>query len=823
LKKKRSLTNFAFLNFPKAYQNKQGFTNTQANSVLGLQTISLIKTEIPLGSNVNQSIIIIPNELNLGMGNKIWLYTVNFYDNYGRVIQTYKTNHLGGYDIITNQYDFAGKILFTLHEHTPDKIKFTAIRTAFTYDQQGRLLTTSEQIGENTQSVVVSSLTYNRLGQVESNAIHKKKDNTFVQTVDYKYNINGQLTDINDINTPGSRLFREQITYLSNSNIETTTWSTSKKPTKIKYTYSYDGANRLLKAVSTGNKYDMSFTYDNYNRITNLIRTGSYPLSNGTLLYADIDNLTYTYTGFKPLTVTDNATVSPKKYGFNDCNITGNDYLYDNNGNMTLDKNKNIIISYNIMDLTSVISYGAGKYTKTFYTTSGQKLRVEEWLNGLSAKCTDYIGAFVYENNKLAYIINSTGRIVITQSTTKAVTPPIPPNPYFSYIREYYIKDHLGNVCVTFNQNGVVLQETAYYPFGMQIESLAYNAAPPAGYTTNKNQYQYTNHESQSTGFIDYGFRQFDPILCTWHSPDKLVEITPGENPYAYCGNDPINKYDVMGLYSQFKSRNEELRFQRAWGSTMAKMNSFCNDGSSRFSDIGLDFNDLFTDVTGNRDFVRNSDISFHFDSSNGEMRSNGVKGFYTSINNNLRILSLDGIGTWNFEGKVSVNQLNSMLSSTNFHGVPLYELPFLDQGFYLYGIGIFVKSAKNAINVQHEYGHYLQGGRYGPNYYVYGADVSVGNSIYGMISGDKKSHSTLYFEKEANSMANYYLGTESAFPKNAMNKGFNYYPYDPNWKPTEVIIYQNIMNNYNNLSNQFNNLSNQFNSLFNINTWIKY
>jgi len=49
-------------------------------------------------------------------------------------------------------------------------------------------------------------------------------------------------------------------------------------------------------------------------------------------------------------------------------------------------------------------------------------------------------------------------------------------------------------------------------------------------------------------GYFDYGFRQLDPQLCMWHSPDLLAETSPSASPYSYCSGDPINRTDPTGL-----------------------------------------------------------------------------------------------------------------------------------------------------------------------------------------------------------------------------------------------------------------------------------
>ena len=45
----------------------------------------------------------------------------------------------------------------------------------------------------------------------------------------------------------------------------------------------------------------------------------------------------------------------------------------------------------------------------------------------------------------------------------------------------------------------------------------------------------------------DYGARQHDPILARWDRIDPLCEKYYGVSPYAYCGNNPVNRVDPDG------------------------------------------------------------------------------------------------------------------------------------------------------------------------------------------------------------------------------------------------------------------------------------
>jgi hypothetical protein len=105
---------------------------------------------------------------------------------------------------------------------------------------------------------------YDALGQLVVKKVGRTPNNP-LQHIDYKYNIRGWLTDINNINNlaPGGQpqdLFAFKINYntvdnahpdvepLYNGNISQTFWRTSNDNIKRSYGYVYDPLNRLLDA-----------------------------------------------------------------------------------------------------------------------------------------------------------------------------------------------------------------------------------------------------------------------------------------------------------------------------------------------------------------------------------------------------------------------------------------------------------------------------------------------------------------------------------------------------------------------------------------------
>ena len=346
-----------------------------------------------------------------------------------------------------------------------------------------------------------------------------------LQTVDYKYNIRGWLKDINDIDNLGSGintdLFAFKLNYntkdlgssseLFNGNIAETQWKSVSDNITHHYSYSYDALNRIKKGnygingvVTPNNTYDLSgIDYDKNGNITSLNRNGFVNSAN-----TPIDNLTYSYfpNTNQLKSVTDAITANTE--GFKDGNTVGDDYVYDVNGNMTLDKNKNITaITYNHLNLPKTVTFSFpsaaanevnGGTINYVYDATGVKLKKTVYQTSvilhMIPKETQYAGNFVYEgsigslalqffNHPEGYIeknTNSTGgkKAIITTS--------------YTYVYQY--KDHLGNIRLSyadddrdghvdiyrdtgsqivdvdldFDFKNEIREESNYYPFGLK-------------------------------------------------------------------------------------------------------------------------------------------------------------------------------------------------------------------------------------------------------------------------------------------------------------------------------------------------------------------
>ena len=126
------------------------------------------------------------------------------------------------------------------------------------------------------------------------------------------------------------------------------------------------------------------------------------------------------------------------------------DYIYDANGNLTVDKNKDIgSILYNYLNLPDSIRItgkGSIKYT---YDATGNKLKkvtTDSTVSPAKITTTLYLSGN-YVNDTLQFISHEEGRIRY-DSTKK------------SLVYDYFLKDHLGNIRMVLTEE----KDTSFYP-----------------------------------------------------------------------------------------------------------------------------------------------------------------------------------------------------------------------------------------------------------------------------------------------------------------------------------------------------------------------
>ncbi|HCC94255.1 MAG TPA: hypothetical protein DEQ26_07990, partial [Flavobacteriaceae bacterium] len=509
-------------------------------------------------------------------------YDYTFYDDKDlHAIKNHKINYLGGSTIIENQLDFRGKILQVLTTHRRlEADSSIIIRENFTYNNFENVIKHTHQINDGKVEVLYQN-TFNNIGQLTTKKVGNSESNPY-QQIDYKYNIRGWLTQINDVTNLNSDLFAFKINYntlddtkanvntrkLFNGNISQTLWTSQENSYLRSYDYLYDGLNRLNNSSYSNlsrdfrGSYDENITYDENGNISSLKRYGVLEQATPVL----IDNLTYTYKNSNKSNQLLKVDDSSNNLGFNDVN-KGDDYTYDNNGNLLTDLNKGISIEYNHLDLPIKIIKN-NQSIEYAYDATGNKLK-KTVNDGTKIVTTDYLDGFQYQNNTLQFFPTPEGYVNVITCTTC----PIGSNRTYNYV--YNFVDHLGNIRVSYAWDEAenklkTINEDHYYAFGLKhsgykkppkvldlnengLIDIKIRALPGGGNISGSTnyKYEYNGKELQDElgiNLYDYGARNYDPAIGRWFNIDPLAEETYSISPYTYALNNPVYFIDPNGM-----------------------------------------------------------------------------------------------------------------------------------------------------------------------------------------------------------------------------------------------------------------------------------
>ncbi len=525
-----------------------------------------------------------------------WTKNYTYYDTKGQAIGTYSINHLGGYTRAESQLDFSGapKLTVTRHKRLDTDVE-RIITETFEYDHQNRLLAHKHQVDSNAVEILAQNK-YNELSQLESKKVGGANISNPLQTIDYKYNIRGWMTQINDPVNLGSDLFGYKINYNQveglefpnsdypnlkvqpkyNGNIAEVSWKTlteENEPLK-RYGYVYDPLNRLSAGFyqksgnEAGKEYFEKLEYDLNGNIKRLKRSEDILPGSTTALV--IDNLKYDYSGNRLTKVTEEQIGNNNGYPYL---AAHNTITYDDNGNMISHKDKGITdIQYNFLNLAKKFSYSYGIYSYK-YRADGAKVEKESYyVIPNETYRVYYIDSFQYSDynaNKildLDFVPTSEG--------------------YFDFRKKLYIYnyvDHLGNIRLSYsdsNKDGVIQpRDTStehcidlgggmtgcttiwipgeiaelnnYYPFGLKHEG---NNNSNVGF--NPYQYKYQGQELQETGFYSFKWRNYMPDLGRFFNIDPLSEKYAYQSHYNFSENRVIDARELEGLEAKLINEN---------------------------------------------------------------------------------------------------------------------------------------------------------------------------------------------------------------------------------------------------------------------------
>jgi RHS repeat-associated protein len=476
----------------------------------------------------------------LGSNGSQYIYTVYFYDNQGRKIQTQTINITGEKDIYTVQYDWSGQTLTSLTAHNKGgtNAQTHLLAGTFTYDAQGRWLTTTKTLNSTVNGQVIPQASaqvvansYTEMGQLKSKQLAPYYNgNTGLEALNYEYNVRGWLLGANRNYLSGStnNYFGFELGYdkttsaaagntysvAYNGNITGSTWKSKGDGVNRKFNYSYDNSDRLTAAGflqnSSAGTWDNAYldfsvsnmSYDGNGNLATLNRKGF--VIGGSKI---IDDLTYSYlngnNSNRLTNVMDVANDPQTKLG--DFHYTAGktsanaDYTYDANGNATMDYNRNINTSivYNYRDLPQTITI-AGKGTIQYtYDAAGNKLQKNVTENNATIRhngtdytsnvttTTKYLAGFTYKSvaysNAALSTLQFTDKLLFTnheQGHIRALyNDATDANKQTGYAFDYVLPDHTGNARILLTDE----KQTDIYP-AATLESSTYNGGTAQAY-----------------------------------------------------------------------------------------------------------------------------------------------------------------------------------------------------------------------------------------------------------------------------------------------------------------------------------------------------
>jgi RHS repeat-associated protein len=106
------------------------------------------------------------------------------------------------------------------------------------------------------------------------------------------------------------------------------------------------------------------------------------------------------------------------------------------------------------------------------------------------------------------------------------------------YTLTYAMPDALGNIVGHINTSGNLAAAVEYSQYGRVLNSVGGLGDYPIGFSG-----QYTDWE---TGLVYYGYRYYNPKHGQFINRDPIEE-QGGLNLFAFCGNNAVNGWDVLG------------------------------------------------------------------------------------------------------------------------------------------------------------------------------------------------------------------------------------------------------------------------------------
>jgi RHS repeat-associated protein len=246
----------------------------------------------------------------------------------------------------------------------------------------------------------------------------------------------------------------------------------------------------------------------------------------------------------------------------------GATYEYDAIGNLILDNEKGVEISWMPQGKVRKVDVHAGTSITTFrYDAMGNRVE-KKVVKGDTTTITRYLR-------------DASGNVMTVYNDTTMIEQPIYGSSRVGLyiggsqegksilgLRRYELNNHLGNVLSVISDKvymhldtiaANVLSTADYYPFGLTMTGRTWSDS------TANHRYGFNGKEKDADSEwgdteYDYGFRIYNPSIARFLSVDPLTGSYPWYTPYQFAGNTPIQATDLDGLEPWF------IIFSKFWG-----------------------------------------------------------------------------------------------------------------------------------------------------------------------------------------------------------------------------------------------------------------
>ncbi len=503
-----------------------------------------------------------------------FVYSVSYYTEKGEECDRRVSLPGGRLLTVRTDYTFTGKparvaetVEWTEKGTGGDTAKADSVITEYGYSNINDALLTVDVSRNGMDAVRVSKLDYDSFGRTTGNTLHR-----FAGRTENTWNIRGWLTGT------GGAGYRETLHYSDPVNGAEAMWGGDISGTVDEYAqtpaekgwdipnaittgYRYDALGRMTESVpdDAAHSHAERVAYDANGNITTLKRWGMYAPA----YYSLVDDLMYRYDGNRLEGVTERVpdVGYENAFGFRKGGGEGESYEYNTDGALTRDHYKGVGVSYSRWGTPERAKFDSGSFTDWEYAADGVRIGTR-WhtavtgARGFSAEAEEtqketqiqaqpssqtapiygyvenseeFAGNYVFEDGKLSKYLFDGGYIDIASGLNTAAY-------------RFYVRDHLGSVRVVLDDDGNVLQQLYYHPFG--------GVWGDAGTNIGLQPWKYSGKEydhRDGLDLYDYGARLYDPAGGRWTSPDPLCEKYYHLSPYVFCLNNPIKYIDPDG------------------------------------------------------------------------------------------------------------------------------------------------------------------------------------------------------------------------------------------------------------------------------------